>query len=179
MAAANVNAERGVRFAHVCLAVNDIEVAMNDYRDILSVVSPQHLVMPTVYYDDFGMSEERLSFATFPDPAGGCEIQFLQPRTPGTPLFERVREHGEHVHHLCFTAPQVRDMVGQLEHLGIGIVPQGYSTDPQMPWQEWTFADPKRTHGVLVELANHYDSVDTKWVPGPGVAPALDQPHHA
>lgn len=169
-----MNADKGVRFAHVCLAVRDIHEAMEDYRGILSAVSPQHLIEPTVYYEDFGAGDERLSFATFPDPAGGCEIQFLEAKTPGTPLYERVRKHGEHVHHLCFTAPQVRTMVEELNHLGFGIVPQGYSSDPQMPWQEWTFVDPRKSHGVLIELANHYESVDTKWAPGPGVAPTLE-----
>jgi methylmalonyl-CoA/ethylmalonyl-CoA epimerase len=168
-----MNADKGVRFAHVCLAVRDIHEAMADYRDILSAVSPQHLIEPTVYYEDFGAGDERLSFATFPDPAGGVEIQFLQAKTPGTPLYERVAKHGEHVHHLCFTAPQVRTMVEELNHLGIGIVPQGYSMDPQMPWQEWTFVHPKKSHGVLIELANHYRSIDTKWHPGPGVAPRV------
>ena len=168
------NTKKDVRFAHVCLAVKDINEAMDDYREILSVVSPQHLMEPTVYYDDIGVDDERLSFATFPDPAGGCEIQFLQPKTPGTPLYERVEKHGEHVHHLCFTAPQVRDLVAELQHLGIGIVPQGFSMDSQMPWQEWTFVDPKKTHGVLIELANHYKSVDTKWQPGTGVADRLE-----
>lgn len=168
------NSEKNVRFAHVCLAVTDIHQAMEDYREILSVVGPQLLIEPTVYYEDFGVGDERLSFATFPDPQGGVEIQFLMPKTPGTPLYERVKKHGEHVHHLCFTAPRVRTMVEELQHLGIGIVPQGFSHDPQMPWQEWTFIHPKKTHGVLIELANHYESVDTKWVPGPGVAPSIE-----
>jgi hypothetical protein len=68
----------------------------------------------------------------------------------------------------------VRSMVEELNHLGIGIVPQGYANDPQMPWQEWTFVDPRKSHGVLIELANHYVSVDTKWEAGPGVAPLLE-----
>lgn len=158
-----------VRFAHVNLCVFDIQQAMSDYRALLTVLDPSMLAEPIVYYDDFGMGEERLAFATFPSPANGVEIQLMQPKMPGTPLYERLQRKGEHVHHLCFTAPDVRDIVAQLEHVGVGIVPQGYSQDPQMDWQEWTFADPKRSHGVLIELANHYVSVDGKWAAGPGV----------
>lgn len=160
----------GIRFAHVCLMVRDIQVAMDDYRQILQVVAPDQLIEPTVFYDDFGMGDERLAFATFVSPGDGCEIQLMQPKTPGTPLYERLQRRGEHVHHLCFTAPQVRDTVEALAHLGVGIVPQGYSSDPQMPWQEWTFVDPRRSHGVLIELANHYRSVDGRWEPGDRVA---------
>lgn len=152
-----------VRFAHVCLMVKDIQVAIQDYRDILGVLAPELLEEELVYYDDFGMGDERLAFATFPSPANGVEIQLMQPKTPGTPLYERLQRRGELVHHLCFTSKRIRSEVEVLEHLGIGMVPQGFSMDPQMPWQEWTFIHPSKSHGVLIELANHYRSVDGTW----------------
>jgi methylmalonyl-CoA/ethylmalonyl-CoA epimerase len=151
------------RFAHVCLIVEDIHAAMDHYRRILSVVDPPQVVEPTVFYEDFGAGEERLSFATFVSPV--CEIQLMQPKTPGTPLYERLRKKGEHVHHSCFTSPRVEDVVERLAEQDIGIVEQGVSNDPQMPWQHWTFVHPSQSHGVLIELANNYDSVDGKWEP--------------
>lgn len=154
-----------IRFAHVCLMVKDIEVAIQDYRDILGVVAPEQIIEPVVFYDDFGMGEERLAFATFVSPNDGVEIQLMQPKKPGTPLYERLQKRGEHVHHLCFTSERVRDTVDILRHAGIDIVPNGFSQDPQMAWQEWTFIHPSKSHGVLIELANHYRSVDGKWAP--------------
>lgn len=151
------------RFAHVCLIVEDIHAAMDDYRRILSVVDPGQTVEPTVFYDDFGADDERLSFATFVSPM--CEIQLMQPKTPGTPLYDRLMAQGEHVHHICFTSPRVEDVVADLSEQGIGIVPQGISDDPQMDWQRWTFVHPRHSHGVLIELANNYDSVESKWAP--------------
>jgi methylmalonyl-CoA/ethylmalonyl-CoA epimerase len=149
------------RFAHVCLIVHDIEKSIEDYRSILAAVDPKQLEEPIVYYADFGVGEERLAFATF--PSTGCEIQLMQPKTPGTPLYERLQKRGEHVHHICFTATRVEDLVAKLAHEGVGIVPQGVVTDPQLEFQRWTFVDPKRSHGVLIELANHYKSVDSRW----------------
>src|SRR6478752_6133758 len=70
------------RFAHVCLLVKDIDKAIEDYRAILNVVDPQQVEKQIVYYDDFGVDDERLAFATFPSPSLGCEIQFMEPRTP-------------------------------------------------------------------------------------------------
>src|SRR6478752_7320198 len=151
------------RFAHVCLLVKDIDKAIEDYRAILNVVDPQQVEKQIVYYDDFGVDDERLAFATFPSPSLGCEIQFMVPRTPGTPLYERLQKVGEHVHHICFTSPSVENVVEDLQNNGVDIVDQGIVTDPQIPFQRWTFVHPKHSHGVLVELANNYDSVNGNW----------------
>jgi methylmalonyl-CoA/ethylmalonyl-CoA epimerase len=150
------------RFAHVCLIVRDIDEAMAHYRKILSVVDPKQVVESPVLYRDFGVGRERLAFATFVSP--DCEIQLMEPKTPGTPLYERLQRRGEHAHHLCFTSPRVEDVVDELAESGIGIVPQGISNDPQLDWQRWTFIDPTVTHGVLIELANNYRSADREWV---------------
>ena len=155
------------KFAHICLIVRDIRQAMEHYRKILAAVDPQQLVEPTVFYEDFGMGEERLSFATF--VSSGCEIQLMQPLTPGTPLYRRLEKLGEHVHHICFTAPDVNETVKRLAENGVGIVEEGISHDPQVPWQFWSFVDPAVTHGVLIEIANNYDSVNGKWEAGAGV----------
>lgn len=151
------------RFAHVCLIVRDIEQAMSDYSRILGVVDPEQVEKPPVFYKDFGVGEERLAFATF--ISSSCEIQLMQPMTPGTPLYERLMRKGEHVHHICFTSPEVEGVVNGLAEVGVGVVPQGISNDPQLDWQRWTFIDPSLTHGVLIELANNYQGVDGKWVP--------------
>jgi len=150
------------RFAHVCLCVKDIEQARDHYRQILSVVDPKQVQETEVYYEDFGVEEERLAFVTF--VSSDCEIQLMEPKTPGTPLYERLQRKGEHVHHICFTSPRVEDVVDGLAAAGVGIVPQGIVGDPAVPFQKWTFVDPKLSHGVLIELANNYRSVDGKWV---------------
>lgn len=155
-------------FAHVCMIVKDIHAAMDHYRKILSVLDPQQLVEPTVFYEDFGVGDERLSYATFPSP--GCEIQLMQPLTPGTTLYRRLEKLGEHVHHICFTSPDVHTTVEQLAQEGIKIVKEGISNDPQMPWQFWSFVDPKVTHGVLIEIANDYRSIGGKWHSAKGEA---------
>jgi methylmalonyl-CoA/ethylmalonyl-CoA epimerase len=151
------------------MLVRDIHQAIENYRRILSVVDPAQVEQQIVYYDDFGVGEERLAFATFPSASGGCEVQFMQPKTPGTTLYRRLEKLGEHVHHIAFTAPDVHDVVRELNEQGVAIVEEGISHDPQIPWQYWSFVDPEITHGVLVELANNYDSVEGKWAAGEGV----------
>lgn len=154
------------KFAHVCLLVRDIRQAIDDYRRILAVVDPQQLTEPTVFYEDFGVGDERLSFATFVSP--GCEIQLMQPLTPGTPLYRRMERLGEHVHHICFTSEDVRDVARRLVESEVGIVEEGISRDPNLPWQEWTFVNPALSHGVLIEIAYTYRSVGGRWEPAAG-----------
>ena len=150
-------------FAHVCLLVRDIHKAIEDYSKILGVVDPQQVEKQIVYYEDFGVGEERLAFATFPSAGGGCEVQFMEPKTPGTPLYRRLEKLGEHVHHICFTSSDVTQVIENLNQEGVGIVDEGISHDPSIPGQYWSFVDPSMTHGVLVELANNYNSVGGKW----------------
>jgi hypothetical protein len=48
------------RFAPVCLLVHDIDNAIEDYRNILSVVDPQQVEKQIVCYDDLCGGDERL-----------------------------------------------------------------------------------------------------------------------
>ena len=151
------------RFAHVCLLVKDIEKAICDYTAILGVVDPKQLQKQMVRYDDFGVGDERLIFVTFPAPGDACEIQFMQPLTPGTPLYERLQKHGEGVHHICFTSSDLDEIVSDLRKNGIPLTSDPVADPGTMPFQKWTFVSPQYSHGVLIELAKSYDAIDGKW----------------
>jgi methylmalonyl-CoA/ethylmalonyl-CoA epimerase len=169
------------RMAHVCLLVQDIDKAIETYRAILGVIDPQQLEKQIVYYGDFGEGEERLKFATF--PSAGCEIQFMEPLTPGTPLWNRLEKYGEGVHHVAFTSSDTEDVVRQLRAAGIRVMNDGRLArgtvvgQPAMDWQGWTFINPQDAHGLMIELANNYESVDGNWEPGVGVAAEAPSAH--
>src|SRR5712672_2861124 len=97
-------------FAHVCLLVKD---------------------------DDFaGGADRGMRWATFV-AHHGCEIQLIQP-APDTPLGERLEKLGEHVHHLCFTTPDVPGSMEKLAASGIQLASGGQTfQDENMPWQRW------------------------------------------
>jgi len=73
----------------------------------------------------------------------------MQPKTAGTALYRRLDKLGEHVHHVFFTAEDVNATVKALASAGSGIVEEGISNDPNVPWQFWTFVDPTMTQGVF------------------------------
>jgi hypothetical protein len=108
---------------------------------------------------------------TFVNPRG-CEIQLLAPLNEDSPLGRRLAKHGEGIHHLCFTRPDLPDAVSELRAKGIKLTSEELVADPAVPWQKWTFVSPESSHGPLIELAYPYRSVDGEWVPGARADPS-------
>jgi methylmalonyl-CoA/ethylmalonyl-CoA epimerase len=153
-------------FAHVCFLVKDLDKATEDWTKILGVLDPAQLAEPVVKYEDFSSgADQGMRWVTFV-AHHGCEIQLIQP-TPGTPLGERLEKLGEHIHHLCFTTPDVPGSMEKLAASGIQLASGGQTfQDENMPWQRWGWVSHKSAHGVLLEVASPYESHrDGKWHP--------------
>lgn len=147
-------------FAHVCLLVKDLDRAVEDWTKMLRVLDPQQVEQKLVRYEDFEGGEDRMRWATFVS-AGGAEIQLMEP-APSSPLGRRLAKHGEHVHHICFTADDPEETSRRLAEEGLNVSPEIFS-DPTMPWQRWTWVMPDSAHGTLVEVARPYKAVDGTW----------------
>lgn len=157
--------------AHICFLVRDLDRALADWKAILEELDPAQLEQPVVLVDRWEAGEDVMSSATFVNP-NGSEIQLLCPLNDG-PLKRRLEKHGEHVHHVCFTSPELPAAVERLAARGIKLTGTELQNDPGMPWQYWTFISKESSHGGLVELAYPYRPVDGVWEPGEGVpAPA-------
>lgn len=147
--------------AHVCLLVEDIQQALDDYRQILEVVDPDQ-AGEYQYAEAAQVGEDSYHVATFSNP-DGCEIQFMQPLSG--PLKSRLEKKGEHVHHIAFASDDLEGTVQEIKSRGIGVTNEELSNDPvNMPFQNWTFVNPKWSHGVLLELIRPYKTVDGQWV---------------
>lgn len=150
--------------AHVCFLVKDLDRAIEDWRKILGVLDPGQLEEPIVRYDRFEAGGDEMAWATFVNPHG-CEIQLLCPLNDG-PLGQRLAKHGEGVHHIAFTTPDLPEAVEELDAAGVSLTSKELSQDPILPWQHWTFVSPKSSHGLLVEVAYPYKPVDGQWEKG-------------
>jgi methylmalonyl-CoA/ethylmalonyl-CoA epimerase len=150
-------------FAHVCLLVEDLDRAVEDWTKILSVVDPGQLEQQLVRYEDFEGGEDRMRWATFV-AAHGAEIQLMEP-SRDSPLGRRLAKRGEHVHHICFTADDPEEVSRRLAEQGISVSGET-NQDPSMPWQRWNWVLPESTHGTLVEIARPYKAVDGNWEEG-------------
>jgi methylmalonyl-CoA/ethylmalonyl-CoA epimerase len=159
----------GGPLAHICFLVRDLDQAVEDWKTILAELDPAQLEQPIVMVERWEAGEDVMSSATFVNP-GGSEIQLLCPLNDG-PLGRRLAKHGEHVHHVCFTSPDLPRAVERLAEKGIELTSTELQNDAGLPWQYWTFISKASSHGALVELAYPYRPVDGVWEPGEG-APA-------
>lgn len=150
--------------AHICLLVNDLDKAVEDWTQILGVLDPGQLEQPIVRYDEFEGGDDEMRWVTFV-ANHGAEIQLMQPAAD-TPLGRRLAKHGEGVHHICFTTTDVGGAAKALAAGGLDVDSEQTYSDPAMPWQEWTWVKPSSAHGVLVEIARPYKAVDGKWESG-------------
>lgn len=151
---------------HVCLLVRDLDQAIEDWTKILSVADPGQLEQPIVR-QHWEAGEDVMELATFVNP-NGCEIQLMAPLSPDGSVARRLAKHGEGVHHLCFTSPELADMVEQLDEAGVQLTSKDLVSDPTS-WQAWTFISPESSHGPLIELAYPYRAVEGQWEPGEGM----------
>jgi methylmalonyl-CoA/ethylmalonyl-CoA epimerase len=156
--------------AHICFLVRDLDQAVSDWQEILAELDPAQLEEPIVRYDRFAAGDDEMAWATFVNP-DGCEIQLLAPLNDG-PLGQRLAKHGEGVHHVCFTTPDLPGAVRRLAERGIALTSEELAQDPQLAWQYWTFIAPRSSHGPLIEVAYPYVPVDGRWEPGERVTPA-------
>ena len=170
-------------FAHVCMVVRDLDVAVADWTKILRVLDPQSLEKRIVRYDEFSAGADAgMRWATFVNDHS-TEIQFIQP-APGTPMGDRLEKVGEHVHHLCFTTDDVPGAMEKLKAEGLHLPGNGQVfNDPEMTWQRWSWVGAKSTHGALIEVASPYESKnDGNWYGAPGkfaYAGPGEHPSHA
>jgi methylmalonyl-CoA/ethylmalonyl-CoA epimerase len=146
--------------AHICLLVEDLDKAVEDWTSILSVLDPEQLAERIVRYEDFEGGEDQMRWATFVS-GHGAEIQLMQPAAD-SPLGRRLAKHGEHVHHICFTTDDPEATSKRLAEAGVNVGAEVFS-DPSMPWQRWTWVMPDSAHGTLVEVARPYRAVDGTW----------------
>ncbi len=150
--------------AHICLMVNDLDKAIEDWSKILGVLDPGQLTEQIVRYDEFEGGDDEMRWVTFV-ANHGAEIQLMQPAAD-TPLGRRLAKHGEGVHHICFTTTDVSGSAKELADGGLDVDSEQTYSDPGMPWQEWTWIKPSSAHGVLVEIARPYKAVNGKWEDG-------------
>ena len=150
-------------FAHVCLLVEDLDKAIDDWTKILEVLQPEQVEEKIVRYEEFEGGEDSMRWATFVSDVG-AEIQLMEPAAD-SPLGRRLAKHGEGVHHICFTVDDPDKVSRELAEKGIATGDEVFG-DPDMPWQRWTWVLPSSGHGTLVEVARPYKAVDGKWEDG-------------
>jgi methylmalonyl-CoA/ethylmalonyl-CoA epimerase len=157
----------GGPFAHVCILVKDLDKAVDNWTKILETFDPQQTEQKIVR-QHWESGDDIMEAATFVSP-NGCEIQLITALNDDGPVGRRLAKHGEGVHHLCFVSPDLPEKVKELDAKGIKLTSTELASDPDTPWQAWTFVHPESSGGIFIELAYPYKPVDGQWEPGEGV----------
>jgi len=147
------------RLAHICILVRDIDKAMEHYTRILSCVAPRMLKRKIAKQESYA-GRDRYLTAFFPAAGEACEIQLLQPLDSESPLYKRLEQHGEGIHHICFSSSQLGDTFKELKEQGVSLHGDQFIADINNPALRWFWILPRYTHGVLIEVIDNYKLVD-------------------
>jgi len=149
--------------AHICLLVHDLDEAVERWTTLLGVLDPAQVQEPPVRYEHFKGGGDVVRMAIFASEEG-CEIQLLQPLNDG-PSARRLAEHGEGLHHIAFTPPDVAAAAQELADKGVRMTSDRPMSDPDIPWLEFSFVAPSSANGAMLEVCTRYTPVDGRWEP--------------
>lgn len=162
-----------LKLDHVSLLVRDLDQAIKDWQEVLSVLDPEQA--KNVIRVDGGLDEdtgERMNWATFVNPEG-TSIQLFEPAGEGGFLNKVLDKKGEYVHHIAFTTTDIQQTMKDLQDKGIPLTKDVLANPDKHPWLKWCFVTPKKAHGPLIEVARSYipDVEKGEWVINPADAP--------
>lgn len=143
------------RLAHICVLVKDIDQAIEHYTNILGAVSPKLLEKKVAKQESFA-GKDRYLTTFFPAAGDACDIQLIQPLNPESPLYKRLEQRGEGVHHIAFTSSHLEDTFQQLKEKGVSMHGDEFIQDVDKPGIRWGWILPKYAHGVLIEVMDDY-----------------------
>lgn len=123
---------------HVAIAVNDLDAAIDGYRDRYNV---EPLYREKV--EGQGVEEAMI-------PVGGSFIQLLEPLGPETPVGKFLSKQGEGLHHVAYGVVSIEAALAHLEESGARLI----DTEPRVGGRgaRIAFVHPGDLAGTLIEL---------------------------
>jgi methylmalonyl-CoA/ethylmalonyl-CoA epimerase len=126
-----------MRIHHIAVAVNDIDKALEFYRDGLGLEMTTRRDIP----------EEGVEIAFL--PIGEAEIELIRPLDPENSIGRFLTRRGEGMHHICVLVNDIDCAVQRLVTQGATMATEIRS---HPDGRQYAFVHPKSTHGVLLEL---------------------------
>ncbi|HZD35167.1 MAG TPA: methylmalonyl-CoA epimerase [Nitrososphaeraceae archaeon] len=126
-----------MRIDHIAIAVNDLEPALTNFKNVLTI---DHIDLEDVPAEKVKVAILKL---------GDTRIELLQPTVNDSPISKFLTEKGEGIHHLAITADDIEKDVERASSNGAkilgGIRSGSYG-------RKITFIHPKSVNGVLMEI---------------------------
>jgi methylmalonyl-CoA/ethylmalonyl-CoA epimerase len=130
---------RGVRIAHVGIAVRAIDDLLPFFRDVLQ--------LPEVPIGD----SDGARIAAI--DADGSLVELLEAEAPDTPIGKYIDRRGPGIHHLCMAVDDLEATMERCRKAGLRLIDEV----PRMgaEGKRIAFIHPSSTAGILVELSEH------------------------
>ncbi len=123
---------------HIGIAVNDLEVAISIYTDILGLKSE----------GTEAIEEQKIISATI--LVGGVKIELLQSTHPDGPIGKFIEKRGEGMHHIAFRVENIDESLKELRAKGVNLIDEKARIGAG--GTRIAFIHPKDMKGVLIEL---------------------------
>ncbi len=122
---------------HVAVAVQDIDKALEFWRDALGIALDHIEEVPS--------QKARVAFL----PVGESEVELVQPTQADTGVARFLEERGGGMHHLCLEVEDIQLVIDNLMQKGIRMINE---SPLELEGRKMAFIHPKSTGGVLLEL---------------------------
>ena len=129
---------------HVGIAVNNLDEAINLYRDVLGLrLEGVHVV-----------EEQKVRVAFF-STAGETRIELLEPTESESPVAKFIERRGEGVHHIALKVRNIEAVLEELKGKGLKLIDE----KPRIGvgGAKIAFIHPKSTRSVLYELCERHN----------------------
>jgi len=130
------NHGRGVRIAHIGIAVRALGDSLSFYRDVLG--------LPEVPLDDSD-GARIVGLAT-----GDALVELLEPTSPDSPVGRFLDRRGSGIHHICFVVDDLDATLDRCRTAGVRLIDDVPRIGAE--GKRIAFLHPSSTSGVLVEL---------------------------
>ena len=124
---------------HVCIAVRDIDAALEFYGRLLGVGDAD-----VVELEDQAVRAALVA-------VGGSQLEFIQPTDPEGAVARFIERRGEGLHHVCFEVDNLPDKLDRLDADGVRLIDR---TPREGLSGTIAFLHPGSTQGVLIELVD-------------------------
>jgi methylmalonyl-CoA/ethylmalonyl-CoA epimerase len=130
----------GKRIDHIAIVVQDLDAALQVYRDVLGLPLARVEEVPA----------EKVKVAFLPLPEGDGEVELVQPTDEDTGIARFLAKRGEGMHHICFEVDDIQVAMDKMSASGLQVLEENPRLGSQ--GQKYIFIHPKTAHGVLIEL---------------------------
>lgn len=127
-----------IRIDHVAIIVDDIDHALNFWRDALG--------LEVTHVEDVPDQESVVAFL----PTGESEVELVKPTTDDSGISRYLHKRGPGIHHICFQVDDIEAALVKLRDHNVRLI----NPEPVIGTggKKIAFVHPESTHGVLIEL---------------------------